>query len=308
MICFHRKRIRILFFSLLVSLLVLPSANVAQQKSDEVFLTVTVTDKSGQCADKLSKNDFVVYDGKTQQEITSFNVEDSLASIGIALDISGSMTNRNKSRLIAIKSMISRFIESGRKSDEYFVYAFDSDIKLLIDWTRAGKEVSESFDKIIVNRKAEGTVLYDACYSSIERLMRGAHSRRVFILISDGQDNSSRYKYKDLIALLKQSGVIVYSIGLLNQTDGLAGFGMSLLEMFSNVSGGKAFFPNSMDKLNQVSEQISAELECQYRIGFKPAARDGKWHSVNIKIAPDDKDKKNLSARYRPEYLASGAR
>jgi Ca-activated chloride channel family protein len=311
MIRLQRKRIRILLFPLsAIVALLLAFEGAAQKQNDEVLLTVTVTDKAGRCADKLSRGDFAVYDGKTAQEISSFDNQDSPVRAGIALDISKSMIGRNRSRMDFIRDMLSYMIQSGRESDEYFIYVFGARPLLLSDWTRDGNKVAENLNKIDFNRREQGTALYDACYAAIEKLTGGGQARRALIIISDGQDSSSQREYKELRNALNQSDVVVYSIGLVDRVhDGLASFGEGMLETISTASGGKAFFPATLAELNKAFEQIVAELRCQYRIGFKPALRDGKWHSIKVRLASGDASKKNLIVRSREGYFApTGAR
>jgi Ca-activated chloride channel family protein len=111
------------------------------------------------------------------------------------------------------------------------------------------------------------------------------------LLISDGQDNSSRYTFSELRRLLKESDVLIYAIGILDGGDmgstlGVAG--QAILDELASVSGGKAFFPSSGAEMNEIFERIALELRHQYSIGYKPSnfVNDGKWHKLKVKVTP----------------------
>ncbi len=304
---FHRKRIRILVFSMLVSLVALPSANVAQQKSDEVSMTVTVTDKLDRCVDNLNKSDFAVYDEKQIQEITSFSKEEGPVAVGILLDISKSIQTQRRIRLSNIKSMLLEFFRQERAANAYFIYVFSDQPVLLTDWTRNKNSIIESLNSIDLDQRGN-TAFYDACSMAVDKLMQAGNPRRALFVISDASDNNSKLTYPKLRDKVKMSDVIVYSIGVLNPpTVRFGDHGRSVCNELSSVSGGRSFFPDAEKDFGLSLELIAEYLRCRYRIGFKPAMYDGKQHSVKIKMASMDKDKKNLSLRHRPEYF-SGAR
>ncbi len=306
---FHTTQSRALVFSLLVSLVAFPSANAAQQKSDEVSFAVTVTDKLGRCVDNLSQSDFAVYDEKTRQEITSFSKEEGPVAIGILLDISGSIQAQKRIRLSNIKSMLLEFFRQERATNAYFIYAFSGQPVLLIDWTRDKNSIIESLSSLELNPRGN-TAFYDACSVAVDKLMQAGNPRRALVVISDASDNNSKLIYPKLREKMKRSDVTFYSIGLVDAAiDGLVGpgFGRSVCNELASISGGRSFFPDAEKDFRLSLELIAQYLGCRYRIGFKPAAQDGKRHSVKIKIASTDKDKNNLTVRHRPEYLASGA-
>src|ERR671931_985512 len=123
--------------------------------------------------------------------------------------------------------------------------AFNSRAHLLMDRNRAGNAV---LDKLTFVQTKNNTALYDACYLGVEKVQRGAHPKRALLLISDGQDNDSRYTFNELRKLLKESDVTLYAIGILSGSDAGSAMGMEgqgILDELSGVSGGKAFFPRS---------------------------------------------------------------
>jgi Ca-activated chloride channel homolog len=116
------------------------------------------------------------------------------------------------------------------------------------------------------------TAFYDGVYLAAERVQRGNYPKRVVLVISDGQDNNSRYTFNDLRKMLKESDVAIYSIGIEESGNGsLALEGSGILDEISGVSGGKAFFPSTNAEMDDIFEQIALELRHQYSIGYKPS-------------------------------------
>ena len=253
--------------------------------TDLITFTVTVTDTYGRYVSGLGKNAFTVLDDKKPQEITFFSDDDSPVSVGVIFDVSGSMSGDKVRRA---RDALSKFIQTSHDSDEYFLIAFNSRAQLLLDKTRDGNAV---LDKLTFVQTKSNTALYDACYLGVEKVQRGAHPKRALLLISDGQDNNSRYTFNELRRLLKESDVTLYGIGILSGNDAGSSLGMEgqgILDDLASVSGGKAFFPRSAAEMDDIFEQIALELRHQYSIGYKPTdfANDGHWHRIKVKVTP----------------------
>ena len=253
--------------------------------TDLVTFTVTVTDTYGRYVSGLNKSAFSVFDDKLPQDISFFSDDDAPVSVGVIFDVSGSMSG---DKIRRAREALSRFIQTSHNSDEYFLIAFNSRAQLLLDRTRDGNQV---LDKLTFVQTRNNTALYDACYLGVEKVQRGAHPKRALLLISDGQDNDSRYTFSEVRRLLKESDVVLYSIGILSGSDAGSSLGMEgqgILDELSNVSGGKAFFPRSAAEMDDIFEQIALELRHQYSIGYKPTnfSSDGRWHHIKVKITP----------------------
>src|SRR5690349_21310882 len=180
--------------------------------TDLITLTVTVTDTYGRYVSGLSKNAFAVFDNKQQQDITFFSDDDSPVSVGVIFDVSGSMSGDKVKRA---HDALAKFIQTSHDSDEYFLIAFNSRAQLLLDRTRDGDSV---LNKLTFVETKNQTALYDACYLGVEKVQRGTHPKRALLLISDGQDNDSRYTFNEVRKLLKESDVTLYAIGILSGT------------------------------------------------------------------------------------------
>ena len=253
--------------------------------TDLITVTVTVTDTYGRYVSGLGKGAFTILDEKKPQEITYFSDDDSPVSVGVIFDVSGSMGGDKIKRA---RDALSKFIQTSHNMDEYFLIAFNSRAQLLLDRTRDGNQV---LDKLTFVQTRNNTALYDACYLGVEKVQRGAHPKRALLLISDGQDNNSRYTFGELRRLLKESDVTLYGIGILSGSDAGSSMGMEgqgILDELASVSGGKAFFPRSNAEMDDIFEQIALELRHQYSIGYKPAnfTNDGRWHKIKVRVTP----------------------
>jgi Ca-activated chloride channel family protein len=275
--------------------------------TDLITLTVTVTDTYGRYVSGLNKNAFSIFDEKQPQEITFFSDDDSPVSVGVIFDVSGSMSGDKIKRA---RDALSKFIQTSHDSDEYFLIAFNSRAQLLLDRTRDGNAV---LDKLTFVETKNQTALYDACYLGVEKVQRGVHPKRALLLISDGQDNDSRYTFNELRKLLKESDVVLYGIGILSGNDAGSSMGMEgqgVLDELAGVSGGKAFFPRSAAEMDDIFEQIALELRHQYSIGYKPESftNNGKWHKIKVKVTPP-RGLPRLFVRSKDGYYAtSGVR
>ena len=252
--------------------------------TDLVTLTVTVTDPYGRYVSGLNKNAFTVLDQKEAQEITYFSDADAPVSVGVIFDVSGSMGGDKIKRA---REALSKFIQTSHNSDEYFLIAFNSRAQLLLDKTRDGNAV---LDKLTFVETRSQTALYDAVYLGVNNVQRAQHSKRALIVISDGQDNNSRYTFDNVRQLLKESNVAVYGVGILSGSDAGSSLGMEgqgVLDEMCGVSGGKAFFPRTAAEMDDIFEQIALELRHQYSIGYKPKnfLNNGKWRRVKVTVA-----------------------
>ncbi|MGH9930893.1 MAG: VWA domain-containing protein, partial [Pyrinomonadaceae bacterium] len=270
--------------------------------TDLITFTVTVTDTYGRYVSGLGKTAFTVLDEKKPQEITFFSDDDAPVSVGVIFDVSGSMSGDKIKRA---RDALSKFIQTSHNSDEYFLIAFNSRAQLLLDKTRDGNAV---LDKLTFVQTRNNTALYDACYLGVEKVQRGAHPKRALLLISDGQDNNSRYTFSELRRLLKESDVTLYGVGILSGSDAGSSMGMEgqgILDELASVSGGKAFFPRSNAEMDDIFEQIALELRHQYSIGYKPVnfTNDGRWHKVKVRVTPP-RGLPKLFVRYKEGYFA----
>ena len=274
-------------------------------RTDLVSLTLTVTDLYGRYVSGLTKNAFTIIDNNQEQEITYFSDSDAPVSIGVLFDVSGSMSGE---KIAKARNALKRFIASSHPSDEYFLIAFNSRAQLLLDRSRDGEALLE---KLTLVQPKQNTALYDAVYLGIERVTRGSHQKRALLIISDGQDNSSRYNFGEVRRLMKESDVVTYAVGVIDAGDMGSSIGMqgqAFLDELTSVTGGKSFYPASNVEMDEIFERIALELRHQYSIGYTPSdfQPDGKWRKVKVKVKPP-RGLPRLTVRAREGYYATPA-
>ncbi len=290
-----RKNLSFLLLGLAVSVFGLAQVPVGAQqvapiRSDDdvrlnrdiVTVHITVSDPYGRFVTGLEKSHFEIYDDKLKQEIEFFSDDDAPVTLGIVYDVSGSMTSKLQRSLHALR----RFVETSHNDDEFFLVGFNQRAQLVRDFTSSGESVINSLSLVSPDGK---TALYDAAYLGVEKARQGHHTKRAILVISDGQDNSSRYTFNELRTLVKEADVQLYAIGVLDVNDGTLGLaGQAILEELSRVTGGRAFFPQSEEELVDVCTQIALELRHQYSVGYYPTTnvRDGRWHKIKVKVDP----------------------
>ncbi len=269
--------------------------------TDLVSLTVTVTDPYNRLVTGLDKQHFEIFEDKVKQEIRFFNDTDSPVSLGIIFDVSGSM----KGKLDRARDALRAFIQTSHTDDDFFLVGFNNRANLLSEFSD-GETLANKLT--LVDARGQ-TALYDAAYLGIEKVKQGRHNRHAILMISDGQDNSSRYTYGELRKLLKEAGVQIYCIGIVEMGGGAGGTldmqGQAILEEIAQVTGGKAFFPRSAAELEDATTRIALELRHQYSIGYEPTnvKRDGQWHKIKVSVkAP--RGLSNLKVQHKEGYYA----
>ena len=174
---------------------------------DLVTMTVTVSDGNGRCVAGLGKDHFEVYDGRVRQDIAFFSNEDAPATVGIVYDVSGSM----KDRIAEAHHALRRFLDTCHPDDEFFVIGYSDRASLLSDFTPSAAAVA---DRLTFAAAGGKTALYDAVYLGLEKARQGRHARKALVVISDGQDNASRYTFGEVRRATEDSNVTVYAIGV----------------------------------------------------------------------------------------------
>ena len=266
--------------------------------SDLVTLIVTVTDGEGRHVAGLDRGAFAVYDNKQPQEVSFFSDADAPASVAVVFDVSGSMS---EGKIERAKEALARFIQTSHPMDEFYLIGFNSSAQILLERTRDADAVAA---KLTYAEPRGDTALYDAVYLGIEKLSRAAHRRRVLLVISDGEDNRSRYSFGEVRRSLEESDVIIYGVGI-GMNYARAATGRETLEKLGKTSGGRAYFPGGGAEMDEAFERIALELRHQYSISYKPSnlAGRGEWHRVKVTVTPPP-GKRRVRVRSREGYYA----
>lgn len=264
---------------------------------DTVFLKVSVTDPLNRSVTGLSKENFKVYEDKVEQEISSFTQEASPVSVGILLDRSGSMKSNNN--IQSARAALADFLREGNPEDEFFLIAFNQEAALVKDFTR---DFASILAESAILQPSGQTAIWDAVYRGLDKMKAAKNERKALVLITDGEDNSSRYSCSEVREFAKESDTQIYAVG----EPGELGYGPSEIENVVRLTGGRAFFPNNLSSLDYYVDLIHSELRNEYVMGYVPTHKehDGKWRKVQVKLE-QPKGLPKLIVRSKEGYYSS---
>jgi VWFA-related protein len=267
---------------------------------EEVVLNCTVLEGT-KLVQNLTKNDFEVTEDGAPQTLISFQHTDLPVSIAMVVDNSGSMSRKRPS---VNKSALDLILASNPR-DEAFVVNFSDEAFIDQDFT---SDVSKLRDGLAHIESRGGTALYDAVVASADKLAADAkRPKQVLILITDGEDNASTLDLEQTIRRVQElSGPEIYSIGLLfgdEMSKSEVRHARRALEMLSTETGGMAFFPKSIEQVDQIAAEVAQDIRSQYTLGYhstKPTSTPG-FRRVEVTAQAQGMGK--LTVRTRTGYF-----
>ena len=270
---------------------------------NEVPVIFTVLDKHGRYVRDLKPSDIhILDDNKPPQKISEFRAETDLPlRLGLLIDASNSIRERFTFEQEAAIEFLGQTIRSSK--DQAFVMGFDTtpEIAPMADFTDDQDKLAKG---VRYFRPGGGTALYDAVYYACKDKLAKASSklgpvRRAIVLISDGEDNQSRYTRADAIAMAQRAEVMIYAIS--TNISGNTTKGDAVLKDMAEETGGRAFFPFKLEDLSSRFTDIEKELRSQYFVSYRPAdfVADGRFHSIQIMA-----ENKKYKVRARKGYYA----
>lgn len=265
-----------------------------------VNLLFTVSDKRGRFVTDLDKDSFEIYEGKNRQSVLEFTRESDLPlRLGILVDTSNSVRDRFRFQQEAAIEFIRSVLRPDQ--DRAVVVSFDTSAELVSDLTGEVRQLENAVRRL---RPGGGTSLYDAIFFACRdklALDQPRHKyRRALIVLSDGDDNQSRYSRDQALEMAHKADVVIYSISTnisRIQTDG-----DKVLRYFAQETGGMTFFPFKVEDLAQSFENIANEMRHQYNILYRPEPlkADGLYHEVKVSI----RNRRDFVVRSRKGYYA----
>jgi Ca-activated chloride channel homolog len=265
-----------------------------------VNLLFTVSDKKGRFVTDLGKDDFEIVESKKPQNILEFTAESNLPlRLGILIDTSNSIRDRFRFQQEAAVEFINSVMRP--EQDKAIVVSFDTSAELVADLTNDTRTLANAVRDL---RPGGGTALYDAIYFACrDKLMQDQprHKfRRAMVVLSDGDDNNSRYTREQALEMAQKADVVIYTIS--TNITRIPTDGDKVMKYFAEETGGQAFFPFKVQDLAQSFENIANELRHQYNLAYRPEPlkTDGLWHPLNVKV----KGRKDLVVRARHGYYA----
>jgi Ca-activated chloride channel homolog len=268
---------------------------------DLTLVNATVTDSLNRYVSGLEQEHFQIWEDKIEQKIEYFSSEDVAMSLGMIFDVSGSM----KDKISTARDAAVTFLKTGNPDDEYFLVEFANRPEVASDFTT---DISKLQSKIIFTPAKGMTAMYDAVYVGLEKLKAGNNPKKALLLITDGEDNRSRYTFQNVKEFVKEQDVQIYAIGITDEWNSQLSAGRTgraMLEELADLTGGRAFFPDSVYELEDICTKIAIELKNQYVIGYHSTnqAKDGKWRKLRLKVNPP-KGIQHLNVKSKAGYYA----
>jgi Ca-activated chloride channel homolog len=274
-----------------------PGGFVFHADVQEVLLHATVIDDKQRMITNLDKNAFTVFEDGKPQVIKSFRHEDIPISLGIVIDNSGSMREKRAK----VNKAALNLVRASNPQDEVFVVNFSDEFFLDQPFTSKINLLQGALEKY---ETRGGTALYDAVVASADELKRhGKLQKKILFVVTDGEDDASRESLEQAVRMLQEeNGPTVYSIGLLG--DERQRRAKRALQTISERTGGIAFFPHTLDEVDQISSAVARDIRNQYTIGYKPTTPKtaGGYRAIRVEARASGHGK--LTVRTRSGYYA----
>jgi VWFA-related protein len=254
-----------------------PGAFTLHVDAEEVVLNCTVLDNKGELLNDLTKANFKVFEDEAPQAVISLQHQDTPVSIGLILDNSGSMSSKRA----AVAAAALDLVKASNPKDETFVINFSDQAYLDQDFTSDLNQLQQGLSHL---GRSGGTSLYDTVVTAADKVERSAtRPRKVLIVITDGDDNSSKLTLEDAIHRVQDmQGPIIYSIGLLFG-GGKSRYAKRDLQALSRETGGIAFFPASLKDIDPVAAEVARDIRNQYVLAYHSRqASAGGYHTVKV--------------------------
>jgi Ca-activated chloride channel family protein len=276
-----------------------PDGSIIRAEVTRVNMLFTVTDKKGRFVTDLNRDDFQVFELKKPQQILEFASETDLPlRLAVLIDTSNSIRDRFRFQQEAATNFVNSVM---RSEDKAMIVSFDTAAELVTDLTSNTQQLENAIRDL---RPGGGTSLYDAIYFACrDKLILDQPMykfRRAMVILSDGDDNESRYSRDQALEMAQRADTVIYTIS--TNISHIETEGDKVLRYFAEQTGGVSFTPFQAKDLNQSFENIANEHRHQYNLFYRPEPlkTDGRYHPVEIKI----KGRKDLVVRARRGYYA----
>jgi VWFA-related protein len=263
-----------------------------------ILVPVTVNDPLNRPVSGLERENFRVFEDKLPQPITQFAMDDEPVAVCLVFDTSGSMGDKLQRSRAAARE----FFRIANPEDEFCLVEFDNAPNLRVPLT---SDTGSIENELLFSKSHGSTALLDAVYMSLHEMKRSKKNKKALLIISDGGDNHSRYTQKEVNSVVRESDVLIYSIGVFGggtSPEEMGGAG--LLSKISEQTGGRLLEADAAE-LPDIARKIGIELRNRYILGYSPQnqVRDGKYHRITVQIVPP-RGLPKLSAHWRLGYNA----
>src|ERR1035441_8086813 len=268
---------------------------VFRKQVQEVVLHATVVDETGRLVTGLDRSAFSIYVNGTPEPITSYHREDVPVAMGVVIDNSGSMRDKREK----VNQAVLNLIRTSNPQDEIFVVNFSQTPYLDQDFTSDVNLLQTALHQVSTRGS---TALYDAVVASAVHLQNNPRlTKKVLLVITDGQDNMSRETLQEAIRKLQPNkGATLYAIGLTDE--GLTRTGRDALQNLATSTGGVAFFPQSLNEVDAITRTVARDIRSQYTLAFKPGNGAARKGYQAIRVEAKGQGHSRLTVRTRSGY------
>jgi VWFA-related protein len=262
---------------------------------DRVVLYASVFDGQQRLVTGLPQSAFRVYQDGKLQRVSGFSNQDIPVSMGIVVDSSASMMDKRES----VHAGALALVRASHPADEVFIIDFKDVVTLLQDYTSDIATLEKALAGV---QLWGGTAVMDAIRTAVAHVKKGSLEKRVLLVITDGEDDSSGITQPALLELLRRSEVTVYAIGILSQEpNDKRKNAEKLLREVAKVSGGAAYFPRSAQEVELLATQVANDIRNQYVIEF-PVPGGTRPGGHNLRVTAQSSTRGKLNVRTRPSY------
>jgi len=244
-----------------------------------VVLQATVRNSRGEPVTDLDKDAFTVYENGKRQPITLFRRDDVPVSIGLLIDNSASM----RPLRTEVEAAALAFVRASHPLDEVFVVNFAVKAHVDVPMTNDLRSLESGVSAVDA---IGGTAIRDAVILAQNYLqLHASHDRRVLLVITDGNDNTSFASRDQLRQMSEHNETAIFAVGLFGD-DRSARRGRQELEQLTERTGGVLYCPTSIDQIDSVMLDIAHLIRNQYTIGYTPLDQtlDGKYRTIRVKV------------------------
>ncbi len=266
-----------------------------------VNIFFTAKDRSGRPIRDLKADNFQVFENRRPQEIEYFSAlgsqDDVPLTIALLIDTSGSVKEKLEYEKTTGEEFFKEILRPNQ--DLALIMQFDSEVVLVQDFTQSQSDLINALGNL---RAGNSTSLYDAVYLAAEEKLKHEIGRKVMVVITDGDDTSSKVRKEEAIEAAQRSDTLIYGIGVRSR-----GFShdFGVLKKFAEETGGEFFSPNAkLDEIREAFRSIGEDIQGQYNLAYRSddGRKDGKFRSINIRC-----NVRGVRIRARKGYYAPKA-
>jgi len=269
-----------------------------------VNVVFTATDGKGHPVPNLKPDDFQIFENGAPQKIEYFSAlgkgSEVPLTIALLIDTSGSVKNKLDFEKATAAEFFKEILRPNK--DLALIIQFDSDVNLVQDFTQKQDDLISALDSL---KAGNSTALYDAVYLAADEKLKGEIGRKVMVVITDGEDTSSKLKKEDAIEAAQKSDVLIYGIGVRGEEFG-SNFGV--LKKFAEETGGAFFSPRArFSEIQSAFKAIGEEIQGQYSLAYSPTnnKKDGTFRSIDLRCKVRGVRVRTRKGYYAPKPAAT---